>query len=84
MKNKLKIAAIALLGFSTACCATRKGAKQSSDAETPAIEQDTINARIRLMYGVRLPDGNTSRVLSDEEAQTDRRATAETDNAQAK
>ncbi|MDE6140647.1 MAG: hypothetical protein K2F95_06840 [Alistipes sp.] len=84
MKNKLKIAAIALLGFSTACCATRKSAKSGGDAEAPVMEQDTVEARIRLMYGVPMPDGNTSRVLSDEEAQTDRRATAATDNAEVK
>lgn len=84
MKNRLKIAAIALLGFSTACCATRKGTTKSAEAESPAIEQDTINSRIRLMYGVRIPENTSPRVLSDEEAQTDRRAAAGTDNAATK
>ncbi len=84
MKNRLKIAAIALLGFSTACCATRKGVKQGGDASSPVIERDTVEVRIRLMYGVPMPDGSTSRVLSDEEAQTDRRATVATDNAETK
>lgn len=84
MKNKLKIAAITLLGFSTACCATRKSAKSVDNPEQPVIEQDTVNPRIRLMYGVRMPDGNTARVLSDEEAQNDRSAAVETDNAETK
>lgn len=68
MNNKLKIAAIALLGFSTACCATRKGAVKGGDKESPSIEQDTVNARIKLMYGVRMPNGEAAIVLPDEEA----------------
>ena len=60
MNNKLKIAAIALLGFSTACCATRKSAVKGGDKESPSIEQDTVNARIKLMYGVRMPNGGRS------------------------
>ena len=71
MNNKLKIAAIALLGFSTACCATRKCAFMGGDKESPSIVMDTLNARIKLMYGVRMPNGEAAVVLPDQETQAE-------------
>lgn len=87
MNNKFKIAVIALLGFSTACCATRKGAKtggESEEAEHPSILQDTISSRIKLMYGVPRPDGSTVQVLSDDEVKADSGAADRADNTEEK
>lgn len=65
MKSKLKIALLALLGFSTASCASKKAAKKSMDRDSQSIETDNIDTRIMLMYGVPGPDGN--RIMTEEE-----------------
>lgn len=65
MNAKLKIALLALLGFSTASCASKRAAKKSSDREMQKIEADTVDTRIMLMYGVPMPDGRPVIVVED-------------------
>ena len=65
MNAKLKIALLALLGFSTASCASKRATKKSSDREMQKIEADTVDTRIMLMYGVPMPDGRPV-ILEDE------------------
>lgn len=67
MNAKLKIALLALLGFSTASCASKRAAKKSSDKEMQKIETDTVDTRIMLMYGVPMPDGRPV-ILEDEKS----------------
>ena len=67
MNAKLKIALLALLGFSTASCASKRAAKKSSDREMQKIEADTVDTRIMLMYGVPMPDGRPV-IIEDEKA----------------
>ena len=67
MNAKLKIALLALLGFSTASCASKRAAKKSSDKEMQKIEADTVDTRIMLMYGVPMPDGRPV-ILEDEKS----------------
>ena len=69
MNAKLKIALLALLGFSTASCASKRAAKKSSDREMQKIEADTVDTRIMLMYGVPSPDGSTVVPLDKEDAE---------------
>ena len=69
MNAKLKIALLALLGFSTASCASKRAAKKSSDKEMQKIEADTVDTRIMLMYGVPMPDGRP--VIIEDEATTE-------------
>ena len=66
MNAKLKIALLALLGFSTASCASKRAAKKSSDKEMQKIETDTVDTRIMLMYGVPMPDGRPVMIVEDE------------------
>lgn len=68
MKAKLKIGLLTLLGFSTACCATKKAAKKSQDNEPTRIEVDTVDTRIMLMYGVPAPDGSQASIMTEDEA----------------
>lgn len=68
MNAKLKIGLLALLGFSTACCATKKAAKKTQDSEPHKIEADTIDTRIMLMYGVPAPDGSMGSIMTEDEA----------------
>ena len=67
MNAKLKIALLALLGFSTASCASKRAAKKSSDREMQKIEADTVDTRIMLMYGVPMPDGRPV-IIEDEKS----------------
>lgn len=69
MNAKLKIGLLTLLGFSTACCATKKESKKSQDKEFTKIERDTIDTRIKLMYGVPTPDGQLPDIMTEEEAE---------------
>lgn len=69
MNVKLKIALLALLGFSTASCASKRAAKKSADCEQHKIETDSVDTRIMLMYGVPSPDGRP--VLIEEESQAE-------------
>ena len=68
MNAKLKIALLALLGFSTASCASKRAAKKSSDREMQKIEADTVDTRIMLMYGVPAPDGSMGSIMTEDEA----------------
>lgn len=68
MNAKLKIGLLALLGFSTACCATKKASKKSHEGELTKIEQDTVEPHIMLMYGVPAPDGQVPSIMTEEEA----------------
>lgn len=64
MSQKIKLALLALLGFSTACSTVKKAPK-SDDKQTP----DTVQLRrIVVMYGVRPPQGVT--VIKDQENTT--------------
>ena len=65
MNAKLKIALLALLGFSTASCASKRAAKRSSDREMQKIEADTVDTRIMLMYGVPMPDGRPVMIVEE-------------------
>lgn len=69
MNSKLKIAMLVMLGFSTACNASKKAQKESRDQEPQRIETDSIDTRIQLMYGVPNPDGRIAIELTEEEAQ---------------
>lgn len=59
MGKKLKFAVIALLGFSTACSASKKNQKSNEpDPTTEAQPTEMVpieSPRIRVMYGVRPP-----------------------------
>ncbi len=74
MSKRIKWALLALLGFSTACSTVRNSAKteqesaDSLDATTPseAVAPATEEHRIRVLYGVRRPEGQ--RVYTDGEA----------------
>lgn len=68
MNTKLKIALLALLGFSTASCASKKAAKRSVDKQDKNIETDAVDTRIMLMYGV--PGPNDFPRLEEETEQT--------------
>lgn len=65
MKSKLKIALLALLGFSTASCASKKAAKKAMDRDSQSVETDGVDTRIMLMYGVPGPDGD--RIMTEKE-----------------
>ena len=65
MNTKFKLALLALLGFSTASCASKKAAKKSQDKEPNQVEADAIDSRIMLMYGVPGPDGD--RIMTEDE-----------------
>lgn len=56
MGKKLKIAIIAMLGFSTAC-STAKKSRQSTEPEQPQPQPQPAEVvpRIKVMYGVRSP-----------------------------
>lgn len=61
MTQKIKLAMLAMLGFSTACSTVKKAPK-AADKQT----QDTVQLpRIVVMYGVRPPQGVT--VIQDKE-----------------
>lgn len=65
MSKRFKWALLAMLGFATACSTVKNSAKQSakdSDSQpskgTPeAVNPPTEEHRIRLLYGVRRPEG---------------------------
>ncbi len=52
MSKKMKLALLALLGFSTACSTVKNGTKDT-DAGRQTIEE--LDAQIRVLYGVRPP-----------------------------
>lgn len=53
MSKKMKLALLALLGFSTACSTVKNGTKES-DADKQTIEE-MEQPQIRVLYGVRPP-----------------------------
>ena len=50
MSKKMKLALLALLGFSTACSTVKNGAKNPEESSTEFVEP-----AIRVLYGVRAP-----------------------------
>ena len=73
MITKLKIALLALLGFSTAaCCTTKKTESKSQEGDDRQIEADSLDTRIMLMYGVPFPDGSRVTPVDSEELQNRR------------
>ena len=70
MNTKFKVALLTLLGFSaSACCGTKKAAKNEDKKEADIIINDDIDPRIQLMYGVPFPDGKIVRP-ADEDGNT--------------
>ena len=55
MGKKLKLALIAMLGFSTACSTSKKSAKSNEPGVEPQPSEVIESPRIMLMYGVRPP-----------------------------
>ncbi|MBE6196084.1 MAG: hypothetical protein E7137_03195 [Rikenellaceae bacterium] len=73
MSKRIKWALLALLGFSTACSTVRNTAKEpsaddsiSGNPSPEAIAPSSDEHRIRVLYGVRRPEGQ--RVYTDGEA----------------
>lgn len=68
MGNKLKLAIIGLLGFSTACSTVKKSEKPAEVQPEPETVESV--PAIRVMYGVRQPDRvRMVQPLETEEAQ---------------
>ena len=56
MNNRLKLALVALLGFSTACSSVKNTTKdKDKEQELNSLEQQGPDRRIVVMYGVRPP-----------------------------
>jgi len=58
MNRKIKLAAAALLGFSTACSSVKNTPAKGSGEQEPVgteVQTDTVR-RIVVMYGVRTPE----------------------------
>lgn len=59
MNDKLKLAMLALLGFSTACGASKQAPVAGKDAQTQQADVPVVDSLgmppIRVMYGVRRP-----------------------------
>ena len=66
MNTKFKVALLTLLGFSaSACCGTKKVAKEQDKKEQDIIINEDIDPRIQLMYGVPFPDGSIARPVDE-------------------
>lgn len=78
MGKKLKLALIAMLGFSTACSTSKKSAKSSESGVEPQPSEVIESPRIMLMYGVRPPlqVETESEEPQTEEPQTEAKAEA--------
>lgn len=57
MSKRIKWALLALLGFSTACSTVKNSAKESQQEAPEEVTPPTEEHRIRVLYGVRRPDG---------------------------
>ena len=66
MNTKFKVALLTLLGFSaSACCGTKKVAKEQDKKEQDIIINEDSDPRIQLMYGVPFPDGSIARPVDE-------------------
>ncbi len=70
MSKKIKLALLALLGFSTACSTVKNGTKDK-DAGIQTVEE--LDAQIRVLYGVRpptpvMPTEESGATAADDEA----------------
>ena len=66
MNTKFKVALLTLLGFSaSACCGTKKVAKNEDKKEQDIIINEDNDPRVKLMYGVPFPDGSVVRPVDE-------------------
>lgn len=73
MDKKVKLALLAMLGFSTACSSAKKSAQSPEQPEIDPAPEVIEQPRIMVMYGVRPPypvaikDGEEIRSINEEE-----------------
>ena len=75
--KSIKLAIIALLGFSTACSTVKEGSKSKKE-ESPKAE---MAPQIIVMYGVRRPVEPTSEIKKIDTPATDGQSSSATNNS---